>query len=75
MEDKHWLQGQTLHPEAIPRIQALEQPQGPRPEAPEPTFEGPVFISHLNNVELAEGDNARFECQVEPSKDPTLKIG
>lgn len=58
----------------MPRIEALEQPSGPRPEAPEPVFEEPVFITHLNNVECAEGQSARFECQVEPSKDPTLNI-
>jgi len=75
VEDKHWLQNQTFHPDAMSRIEALEQPLAPRPDAPEPTFEGPVFITHLNNVELSEGQNARFECQVEPSKDPTLKIG
>lgn len=58
----------------MPRIAALEQVPGKKPDAPEPVFEGPVFITHLNNIECLEGDNVRFECQVEPSKDPTLKI-
>jgi titin len=74
IEDRHWLLGQTLHPDAIPKLEALERPQEPRAEMPEPTYELPIFISHLNNVECMEGDNVHFECNVEPSKDPTLKI-
>lgn len=73
--DRHWLLANSLRPEALPLIDALEKPQEGKPEIPEPTFEGPVFISHLNNVECKEGDNAHFECKVEPAKDPTLKIG
>lgn len=72
--DKHWLLGDSLHPDALPRIAALEEPKAPRPELPEPTFESPVFISHLNNVECKENDNVHFECNVEPAKDPTMLI-
>lgn len=74
IEDKHWLLGQTLHPDAIPKLEALETPRGDKPEIPDVTFESPIFISHLNNVECAEGDTVHFECHVEPSKDPTMKI-
>lgn len=74
IEDRHWLLGQTLHPSSLPLIDALEQPSAARPEAPEPTYDGPVFITHLNNIECTEGDNVHFECHVEPSKDATLKI-
>lgn len=74
IEDKHWLLGQTLHPEAIPKLEALEKPTDGRPEMPEPTYETPMFITHLNNVECTEGDNVHFECHVEPSKDPTMII-
>lgn len=73
--DQHWLLNKPLHPEAIPRIEQLEAPKAARPEAPEPTYELPVFITHLNNVECKEGDTVHFECHVEPAKDPTLGIG
>lgn len=63
------------HPEALPYIEALEEPKIDKKDYPEPIFEGPVFISHLNNIECAENDNVRFECRVEPAKDPTLRIG
>ncbi|XP_018337981.1 PREDICTED: titin isoform X9 [Trachymyrmex septentrionalis] len=72
--DRHWLLGDTLHPDALSKIDALEQPQRISTDQPEPTYEEPVFITHLNNVECIEGDNAHFECNVEPSKDPTMKI-
>lgn len=74
ISDRHWLLGDTLHPDALPKIDVLEQPQVISTEQPEPTYEEPVFITHLNNVECIEGDNAHFECNVEPSKDPTMKI-
>lgn len=74
IEDRHWLLGETLHPQSLDRIGALEQPKAQKPEAPEPVYETPVFISHLNNILCKEGDNIHFECNVEPSHDPTLKI-
>ncbi|CAH0765342.1 unnamed protein product [Bemisia tabaci] len=74
IEDRHWLLSKPLHPDALPLIEALEEPKPTKVESPEPIFEIPVFISHLNNVECNEGDNIHFECSVEPSKDPTLNI-
>ncbi|KAE8746083.1 hypothetical protein FOCC_FOCC007207 [Frankliniella occidentalis] len=74
IDDQHWLLNKPLHPEAIPRIEQLEAPKAARPDAPEPTYELPVFITHLNNVECKEGDTVHFECHVEPAKDPTLGI-
>ncbi|XP_054275488.1 titin isoform X3 [Macrosteles quadrilineatus] len=74
IEDKHWLLGKPLHPEALPLIESLEAPKAKPTEGPEPTYECPVFISHLNNVECKESDNVHFECHVEPSKDPTMNI-
>ncbi|XP_014485703.1 PREDICTED: titin [Dinoponera quadriceps] len=72
--DRHWLLGDTLHPDALPKIDALEQPPVSSIKEAEPVYEEPVFITHLNNVECVEGENAHFECNVEPSKDPTMKI-
>lgn len=74
IEDKHWLLGQTLHPDAIPKLEALEAPKEGTQERPDATYDTPLFISHLNNVECTEGDSVHFECNVEPSKDPTMKI-
>lgn len=75
VSDKHWLLGKPLRPEALPLIEALEEPKAKPVMSPDPVFENPVFISHLNNVECKEGDNVHFECHVEPSKDPTMNIG
>lgn len=72
--DRHWLLGDSLHPDALPHIAALEAPRQDRREHQEPVFESPVFITHLNNVECKENDNVHFECNVEPSKDPTMQI-
>lgn len=72
--DRHWLLADSLHPGALPHIAALEEPKAARPELPEPVYESPVFITHLNNVECKENDNVHFECNVEPSKDPTMQI-
>lgn len=72
--DQHWLLGDTLHPGALPQIAALEAPRLERKETSEPIFESPVFITHLNNVECKENENVHFECNVEPSKDPTMQI-
>ncbi|XP_026832432.1 titin isoform X1 [Drosophila erecta] len=74
IEDRHWLQAESLHPDSLPRIGELEAPKEGRPEAPEPTYETPVFITHLNNIECKESDNVRFECNVEPARDPTMSI-
>lgn len=73
--DRHWLLASSLRPDALPIIEALETPREAKPDSAEPVFESPVFITHLNNVELKEGENAHFECNVEPSKDPTMEIG
>lgn len=64
-----------MHPDALKKLAELEQPQTEPVKTTEPTFEVPMFISHLNDVENREGDNAHFECRVEPSRDPTMKIG
>lgn len=74
IEDRHWLLGESLHPESLDRIGALEQPKPGKLDTPEAVYETPVFISHLNNILCKEGDNVHFECNVEPSRDSTLKI-
>ncbi|KAG0723051.1 Titin [Chionoecetes opilio] len=72
--DRHWLIGDSIHPDAMKKIGELETPKTETVTTKEPVFEIPMFISHLNDVENTEGDNAHFECRVEPSRDPTMKI-
>ena len=74
VEAHGWLLGQALRPEALAKIAELENV--PLREIPdqETDFESPVFISHLNDIECAEGQTGHFECRVQPSKDPTMKI-
>ncbi|CAG0890532.1 unnamed protein product [Cyprideis torosa] len=72
---KDWLMGESLHPDAMPKLAELDMaPEKVLSEIPEEDFEKPVFITHLNNQEVKEGQPAHFECKVEPHKDPTLKI-
>jgi hypothetical protein len=74
VEAHGWLLGQALRPEALAKIAALEEQQVREMVEQEADFESPVFITHLNNVECREGETAHFECRVQPSKDPTMKI-
>nr|XP_029725955.1 titin-like isoform X8 [Aedes albopictus] len=74
IEGSHWLLGDTMHPASVQRISDLEAPRAAYKGTPEPQFESPVFVTHLNNVECKEGANVHFECNVEPSKDPTMQI-
>ncbi|CAG0878668.1 unnamed protein product [Darwinula stevensoni] len=75
VEGHGWLVGDTMHPEAMKFISQLEHPPEVTMKGPaEPVFESPVFITHLNNQEVREGEAAHFECKVEPHKDPTLRV-
>ncbi|XP_035789232.1 titin-like isoform X6 [Anopheles albimanus] len=74
IDASHWLLGDTMHPSSVQKIQDLEAPRINLRDLPEAQFESPVFVSHLNNVDIKEGENAHFECNVEPSKDPTMQI-
>ncbi|XP_054706308.1 titin-like isoform X2 [Uloborus diversus] len=74
VEDRESIIYRSQHPESLPRIQELESWQAVSPETREPAYEQPIFISHLNNLELKEGQPAHFECRIEPYRDPKLKI-
>ena len=67
--------GDSVRPEALSKIARLEEPRAGPKGQDEKVYEAPVWISHLNNVECQESENAHFECRVEPSRDPTMKIG
>ena len=70
-----WLQENTHHPSAIDKIRELETPRMRSEPELETVYDHPTFTKHLNNIELTEKGTAVFECQVEPSKDPSLRIG
>ena len=74
VESRGWLLGHALRPEALPKIQALEEHQVCEIPEEEMDFESPVFITHLNNIECREGETGHFECRVQPCKDPTMRI-
>lgn len=74
VEDRPTLDTSPQRPEALPRIQELEAPLPGPAQEPETVYPPPLFISHLNNVELWEGETAHFECMVVPKDDPSMKI-
>jgi titin len=75
VDQKHWLQSDSFRPDAIPKIHELEQPAAAPAAAPDAEYGPPVFITHLNNIEVDEGEPSLFHCQVEPWKDTKLEIG
>ena len=66
---------QTLHPESLPRIRQLEEhPEVPTQEL-EVDYGPPHFVTTLRNQEdIQEGAIAHFECRLEPSRDPTMRM-
>lgn len=68
------IQSDPLRPDAIPKIQELEAPATAPAAMAEPQYGVPLFLSHLNDIEIEEGKASGFSCNVEPWKDPKLKI-
>lgn len=62
----------SLHPESWQRIQEFETYRPPAQQVQPMEFPIPYFVSHLNDLNLKEGDLAHFECRVEPSQDPDM---
>lgn len=62
VESKHWLQSDSFRPDAIPKIHELEAPPAPPMPAPDAEYGPPVFTTHLNNIEVDEGESSLFEC-------------
>lgn len=57
-------------------LQKLEESLWKRetPPTETPQNQPPRFITEIQDVELAEGQPAHFECRVEPVNDPTMRI-
>lgn len=75
MIESDWLQLNTQHPMAIDKLKQLEAPKVKLDAYEETMYEHPTFTKHLNDLEISEHGTAVFECQVEPSKDPSMRIG
>lgn len=65
---------QTQHEASWQRIQEIEAPKPPPEEAPAPVYPPPTFVGHLADLKVEEGEHARFDVQVQPVSDPTLRI-
>lgn len=66
----------SMFPDTLCTLQSFEiTSKGvQREETREPPTVIPYFTRHIQNVELYEGENAIFECVIEPSHDPSLNI-
>lgn len=66
----------SQHPEGWAKIRALEAlDRAPRPEEVELPSQPPMFMTPLvGKTEIPENTRAHFECRVEPSRDPKMKI-
>ena len=69
------LQSASLHPTALDKIRHLEAPRAPAQPEAAPAYDLPTFVEHISNLEVKEKGTAVFQARVEPSKDPTMKIG
>ena len=65
----------TSHPDALPKLHALENYAPERKEEIETKYGKPVFTIPLQaNMDLQEGEPVRLHCQLVPVGDPTLKV-
>ncbi|KJH46031.1 immunoglobulin I-set domain protein [Dictyocaulus viviparus] len=64
-----------LHESSWKRIQEIETPRAPLPEAESPQYSKPSFTQPLQSIaDLPEGSTALLEARVIPINDPNLKI-
>jgi titin len=66
--------GDTQHEESWKRIQEMEAPREPEPEAPAPEYDAPSITTDIKDIECEEGDAVRFEATILPTNDPTLQV-
>lgn len=65
----------TSHPDALAKLQALENFAPAQREEIETKYGKPVFTIPLQgNIEIQEGEPVRLHCQLIPVGDPTLKV-
>uniref|UniRef100_A0A7I4YU80 Ig-like domain-containing protein n=1 Tax=Haemonchus contortus TaxID=6289 RepID=A0A7I4YU80_HAECO len=66
--------GDTRHEESWRRIQILEAPREPEPEAPPRVYDPPHITTQLEDKECNEGDRVHFEAVYGPVDDPNLQV-
>ncbi|VDO27823.1 unnamed protein product [Haemonchus placei] len=66
--------GDTRHEESWRRIQILEAPREPEPEAPPRIYDPPHITTQLEDKECNEGDRVHFEAVYGPVDDPNLQV-
>ncbi|WKY10685.1 hypothetical protein Q1695_002781 [Nippostrongylus brasiliensis] len=66
--------GDTRHEESWRRIQILEAPKEPSPEAPARVYDHPFISTQLEDKECNEGDHVHFEAIIGPVDDPNLNV-
>ncbi|KAK6021048.1 immunoglobulin I-set domain protein, partial [Ostertagia ostertagi] len=66
--------GDTRHEESWRRIQILEAPREPEPEAPARIYDPPFITTQLEDKECNEGDRVHFEAVYGPVDDPNLQV-
>ena len=57
------------------KIRDLETPKIMAPVKDDIVYDIPTFTQHLNDLDVEEKGTAIFECKVEPTTDPAMKIG
>lgn len=70
------LELQTQHPEGLRRIQHLEHHNRGNRDSfiDDSVSQRPKFVTALRDVAIVEGQVAHYECRIEPTSDPTLKV-
>lgn len=67
---------ESQHPSSLQKIQMLEDSSHLKreKEIDEEVRQIPKFLTPFDNVDIPEGNAAHFECKIEPTSDPTLKV-
>lgn len=65
----------SLQPDALAKIRALEDQSAEAPSTPVAAAEAPKFVTHLTDItRLVEGQSAHFEARLTPVNDPLLTV-
>ncbi|ODN04243.1 Titin [Orchesella cincta] len=75
VSEKKGIYYESQHPDGWAKISALESHKPGRAEfAPEVALGPPKITPLVGKKEILENSRAHFECRVEPSRDPKMKI-
>ncbi|KAI6230227.1 Hemicentin-1 [Aphelenchoides fujianensis] len=72
---KEGIASEPINEQSLARIEQIEQPKAPRPEAPAREFGAPSITAQLTGGgEFDEGDAAYLEAKYSPTDDPSLTV-